>query len=312
MERNARYALVGLASLLIFVGLIVFVVWLARLQFTDQYAVYDVDFKGPVRGLSQGGEVFFNGIKVGEVTKLSLDRANPNRVVARIRIGADAPVRSNSIASLEPQGITGVNYIQLTAGSISRPLLRDITPRGVVPVVHAQQSALEGLLEGGGDVLARTVEALDRANRLLSDANIATFSATLTNLKADTQMISEQRGTIQDLDATVKSLRATSIKLDGLADNANQLLSGDGRRTLANLNGAVGDLRGMVQQTRGVVTKLEGPTTQFANTGLPELSRTLVTLRTAAQDLDRVVNAVERNPRQALTKPAARELQVKP
>jgi phospholipid/cholesterol/gamma-HCH transport system substrate-binding protein len=27
-----------------------------------------VAFKGPVRGLSTGGEVFFNGIRVGEVT----------------------------------------------------------------------------------------------------------------------------------------------------------------------------------------------------------------------------------------------------
>ena len=60
----------------------VFVVWLARLQFAKQYDYYDVDFKGPVRGLSSGGEVYFNGIKVGEVTKLSLDKANPNRVVA--------------------------------------------------------------------------------------------------------------------------------------------------------------------------------------------------------------------------------------
>ena len=58
MERNARYALVGLVSAALVLGLILFVVWLARLQFAAQYAVYDVDFKGPVRGLSSGGEVY--------------------------------------------------------------------------------------------------------------------------------------------------------------------------------------------------------------------------------------------------------------
>jgi phospholipid/cholesterol/gamma-HCH transport system substrate-binding protein len=312
VERSAHYALVGLISLLLFLGLVVFVIWLARLQFASQYAVYDVDFKGPVRGLSQGGEVFFNGIKVGDVTKLQLDKANPNRVVARIRTTADAPVRVDSFASLEPQGITGVNYIQLTAGTTSKPLLRDVTPAGQIPVIHAQQSALEGLLEGGGDVLARTVQALDRANRLLSDSNIATFSATLTNLKNDTQMILDQKGTIQDLDATIKSLQATSIKIGALSDNTNQLVTGDGRKVLANLNGAVDELRGAVQQTRGVITKLDGPTTQFATTGLPQLSRTIITLQTAAEDLDRVVNEVERNPRQLLTKPAAKQLQLQP
>jgi phospholipid/cholesterol/gamma-HCH transport system substrate-binding protein len=312
MERSAHYALVGLISLLLFLGLVVFVIWLARLQFASEYAVYDVDFKGPVRGLSQGGEVFFNGIKVGDVTKLHLDRANPNRVVALIRIGADAPVRVDSVASLEPQGITGVNYIQLTAGTTSKPLLRDVTPAGQIPVIHAQQSALEGLLEGGGDVLARTVQALDRANRLLSDSNIATFSQTLTNLKGDTQMILDQKGTIADLDSTIKTLQATTTKIGLLSDNTNQLITGDGRRTLENLNGAVGDLRGAVTQVKGMVTKLDGPTTQFATTGLPQLSRTVITLQTAAEDLDRVVNEVERNPRAALTKPPAKQLQLQP
>jgi phospholipid/cholesterol/gamma-HCH transport system substrate-binding protein len=312
MERSAHYALVGIVSLLLLLGLVVFVIWLARLQFTSQYAVYDVDFKGPVRGLSQGGEVFFNGIKVGDVTKLQLDKANPNRVVARIRTTADAPVRVDSFASLEPQGITGVNYIQLTAGTTTKPLLRDVTPAGQIPVIHAQQSALEGLLEGGGDVLARTVQALDRANRLLSDSNIATFSQTLTNLKGDTQMVLDQKETIADLDATIKSLQVTSTKIGVLSDNANQLLTGDGRRTLENVNGAVGDLRGAVSQVKGIVAKLDGPTTQFATTGLPQLSRTIITLQTTAQDLDRVVNEVERNPRGAFTKPAAKQLELKP
>ena len=56
---------------------IIFVFWLARFQFTKQYDIYDVDFKGPVRGLTSGGDVDFNGIKVGQVIKLSLDKAGP-------------------------------------------------------------------------------------------------------------------------------------------------------------------------------------------------------------------------------------------
>ena len=86
MEKNANYALVGASSLILFVGLVVFVVWLARLQFNRDFDIYDILFQGPVRGLSQGGEVHFNGIKVGEVTKIALDRTNPTRVIARVRV----------------------------------------------------------------------------------------------------------------------------------------------------------------------------------------------------------------------------------
>jgi phospholipid/cholesterol/gamma-HCH transport system substrate-binding protein len=312
MERNAHYALVGLVSLILFLGLIVFVVWLARLQFNNQYTVYDVDFKGPVRGLTSGGEVFFNGIKVGDVTKLSLDKQDPNRVVARIRTTADAPVRVDSTASLEPQGITGVSYLQITAGTVSKPLLKDVTPPGAIPVIHSQESALEGLLQGGGDVLTRTVQTLDRVNKVLSDDNIANFSATLANLKADTAMIASQRAMLSDLDTTIKSIQDASDKIAKLSTDSDQLVTGDGRKVLDNLNGAVTDLRGTTAEVRAVVAGLKGPTTEFATTGLPQLSRTVITLQTTAEDLDRVVNEVERNPRALLTKPPARQLEVKP
>ena len=43
--------------LMLFIGLIVFGVWLARLQFHRDYQLYDILFTGPVRGLSEGGEV---------------------------------------------------------------------------------------------------------------------------------------------------------------------------------------------------------------------------------------------------------------
>ena len=312
MERNAHYALVGLVSLILFLGVIVFVVWLARAQFASQYSIYDVDFTGPVRGLSSGGEVYFNGIKVGEVTKLSLDRRDPNRVVARIRTTADAPIRVDSIASLEPQGVTGVNYMQIGAGTPSKPLLKDVTPADQIPVIHTRRSQLEDLLLGGGDLLARSIEALDRVKLLMSDKNIAAFSAALANLQTDTALIADQKTLLADLDLNLKSLQSTSEKIGRLSDNADQLLNGDGRRTLANLDATSVELRGATQDVRVLVSELHGPTVEFARSGLPQLSRTVTTLQTAAEDLDRVVNEVERNPRQLLTKPPAKEIEVRP
>ena len=57
MERNANYALVGLISILLVIGMVVFSVWLAAFKFNQDYDYYDIVFEGPVRGLSQGGEV---------------------------------------------------------------------------------------------------------------------------------------------------------------------------------------------------------------------------------------------------------------
>ena len=312
MERNANYALVGLVSAVLFAGLVLFVVWLARVQFASQYALYDVDFKGPVRGLSSGGEVFFNGIKVGEVTKLSLDRSDPNRVVARVRITSDAPVKTDSTGSLEPQGVTGVSYVQITAGSPGRPLLREVTPRDRVPVIQTTQGALEGLLQGGGDVLARSLQALDRVNKLLSDENMANFTAALANVKDVTALARNQGQLLADLDETLREVKRTSEHIDALTLQTDAIVNGQGKTTLANLNAAAVQLRASAADAQATLSRLTGPAGEFAANGLPQLSRTIITLQTAAESLDRLVGEVEQNPRQLLTKPPAKTVSVPP
>ena len=312
MERNAHYALVGLISMALLMGLVVFVVWLARLQFTRAYDLYDVDFKGPVRGLSSGGEVFFNGIKVGEVTKLSLDRTNPNRVVARVRINSDAPVRVDSTAGLEPLGITGVNYIQISAGTLSKPLLKEATPANVVPVIHTTQSQLESLLEGGGTVLARAVDALDRVNRLLSDKNIQTLTGTLEDVHSITTALNQQKSIFADVDRVVKSLDGVGARVNRLTDDADTLVNGDARRVLAQASDTIAEVKGTAVELRASLKTITGPAADFAVTGLPQLTRSVTTLQQAAESLDRLVSEVERNPQQFVGKAPAKELKVKP
>lgn len=312
MERNAHYALVGLISLLLFVAMVVFVFWLARFQFTKQYDIYDVDFKGPVRGLSNGGQVFFNGIRVGEATKLSLDKADPNRVVARIRVSSDAPIRVDSTATLEPLGITGVNYIEISAGTTSRPLLKDATPAGLIPMIHSKTGALEALLSGGGDVLTRTVEALDRVNKLLSDKNIAAVSGSLSDIHQMTTTLKSKTAMLDDLDRTIKSAEATSNKIGQLSDSLNQLANGDAKRSLKNLSDAAEEIKASATDVRGIVAKLQGPTTDFATSGLPRISEAIVSLQRAAESLDRVVQDIESNPQGVIGKPPAKERSLKP
>jgi len=312
MERNAHYALVGLISLLLTVAMVLFVFWLARFQFTKQYDIYDVDFKGPVRGLSSGGQVFFNGIRVGEVTKLSLDKSNPNRVVARIRTSSDAPVRVDSVATLEPLGITGVNYIEIDAGTLSKPLLKEATPAGEVPVIRTKSGALEALLSGGGDVLTRAVEALDRVNRVLSDKNIANLSGSLADIHEVTGMLKNQKQMLADLDETIKSANSSAKKIDKLTDDVDKLANGDAKRTLKNLGDAAEEIKTTATEVRATVDKLQGPTTDFATSGLPRISQAIISLQKAAESLDRVVQEIEANPQGVISKAPAKERQVNP
>jgi phospholipid/cholesterol/gamma-HCH transport system substrate-binding protein len=312
MEKNANYALVGLSSLILFAGMVIFVVWLARLQFTRDYDTYDILFNGPVRGLSQGGEVHFNGIKVGEVTKIALDRTNPARVIARTRVTSDVPIRVDSYATLEPQGITGVNYVQITPGTAARPLLKDTVPRDQIPVIRSQRSTLSDLLEGGGTVLTRTIEALDRVNRVLSDKNIKSFSTLVSDTQAFTSEMRQRKAVIADAQKAVQDIDALAQQVSKLTANAHEMLSGDGRRALTNLAEAAESTKAAATATQAMVDKLQGPTSDFATNGLPQITAAVIELQSAAQSLNRLVNEVQASPTSALGKPAGQEIKVKP
>jgi phospholipid/cholesterol/gamma-HCH transport system substrate-binding protein len=312
MERNANYALVGFASLVLFVGLAAFVLWLAQVRFARDYDLYDIVFQGPVRGVSVGGEVHFNGIKVGDVQRISLDRENPSLVVARIKVTSDVPIKTDSFATLEPQGVTGVNYVQITAGTKARPLLKDVTPHGQVPVIRSQKSTLSDLIEGGGTVLQRSIEALDRVNRVLSDQNIDQVTGMLKDMHSLTTELNQRKQIIANADKALQQLDVTLQRAARLADSSNDLVNGDGKRALSNLADAAQSLKETSQKAQTLLGKIEGPTTDFATNGLPQLSSAISSLQTATDSLNRVLEEAERSPGALISKPSAKEIEVKP
>ncbi|HEY1448962.1 MAG TPA: MlaD family protein [Caulobacteraceae bacterium] len=312
MERNANYALVGLISAVLFAGLVVFVVWLAGSGFSRELDTYDILFHGPVRGLSQGGEVHFNGIKVGDVSRIFLDPKNSTMVIAKVRITSDVPVRSDSVASLEPQGITGVNYIQISAGTQSKPLLKSVTPEGATPTIPASGDAFSGLLAGGGDIIQRALETLARVNRVLSDQNIKSLGDTVTNFKAVTDELRERKAIIADAQKAVQDADAAVVQVRDLAKSSDTLVNGDGKRTIAKLADAATEIEGAAKGVHGMVDNLSGPTSRFASEGLPQLSNAILSLQRASERMDEIAGEVRNDPRGLLNKPAAKQVEVKP
>src|SRR6185295_18649996 len=152
-------------------ALMLFTLWIAGTPLNASYATYDVLFEGPVNGLSEGGEVRFNGIKVGEVTNLSLDRKDPNKVIARIRVDSETPVRTDSKAQLNFLGITVVTFIQILAGDPNSPLVVADNFKDP-PVIKTERTALDQLFSGGQNFLTLTTDTLANIKMALSEENV--------------------------------------------------------------------------------------------------------------------------------------------
>ena len=312
MERDAHYAAVGIATVALLLALAVFTIWLARLQFNKDYDVYDIVFYGPVRGLSEGGEVHFNGIRVGEVTDLNLDPQKGDQVIARVRLNGTTPVRVTSRAQLEPQGITGLNYIQITAGDANSALLKSQYPESAVPVIQSQPSPLAELLSGSGTVLAQTVDALNRINRVMSDDNIRSFSTSLKNIESISNEFEARKGMLKQLEEALTSANAAIKEYEALGADTRRLINVDGRRAIDNINKATGDAQTAIASINRSVSGLERPLGDFASTGLPQLNQTIQELNMATRSLQGLIDDVRTSPRDFIGRPAARELEVQP
>ena len=195
METRAHHVLIGAFTIGVFLLALGFVLWMSKTGADRSYNDYEIVFTEAVTGLSVGGLVQYNGIKVGEVSALRLAPDDPRKVIARVRLDASAPVRQDTRAKLGLQGVTGVAYIQLSGGAPTSPPLKP-TPGNPVPVIPSEESALGKLLASGSDIVVTANDLLLRMGEILSADNVDRISATLEHLDALSGALAEQRGDI--------------------------------------------------------------------------------------------------------------------
>lgn len=120
METKANYVLIGAFTIAGFLGMLLFLMWFAKLQLDRQFAYYDIYFP-EVSGLGVSSEVLFAGLSVGKVVDMQLSPSVNGAVRVRVEVAEDTPVRTDSRASIEIQGVTGIANVAITsAGPIRR------------------------------------------------------------------------------------------------------------------------------------------------------------------------------------------------
>ena len=292
METKANYVLIGAFTLGVVAFVLLFALWAARWSSQQAWDHYDVVFEEAVTGLSEGGTVQYNGIAVGTVEDLSLMPNDPRKVVARIRVEADTPVRVDTRAKLSITGLTGTTFIQLTGGSPGAEPLRK-TPGHDVPVIPTEPSALQNIAQTADRIVARVDE-------ILSEENVAHVSATLENLEAVTEALALQR---RDLSELVVSARASAQELEATLRATRGAVEGLDRELVSELPGLVAKLdHALVQleqastNANSLIAENRAPISEFTQGGLQQVGPTLVELRTLIRDLRRVANRFDGNP----------------
>lgn len=298
MEIRAHHVLIGGFVIAAFLLALAFVLWLSKSSLETGYGYYEIVFDESVTGLSTGGVVQYNGIKVGEVSQLSLAPDDPRKVIARIKVAAGTPIRQDTRAKLGLLGVTGVAYIQLTGGAPGSPPLVAL-PGQPIPRIPSEKSELSKLMSSGTDIASNVNDVLLRANVLLSNENIGHITQTLAHIDAVTGALADQRSSIatalKQLADASGSLRTTLLELQGMAKNTDQLIRDDARQTLQAATRSLDAVNRMADSANALLGDNRAALASFGNQGLRQLGPAIAELRTTLESLRKLADRLEQS-----------------
>lgn len=143
-----------------------------------------------VSGLSMDSPVEFNGVNVGTVKSVEINKQNPHLIELLIDVKSSTPVTQATIATLNSRGVTGITYVALKDnGTDLRPL---VIARGQrYPVIRSGPSLFMrldiALKQLSKDFSKMTVTV----QTLLDPQNQRAIKQTLQNIQKVTGVLAE-------------------------------------------------------------------------------------------------------------------------
>lgn len=304
MEPRANHVLIGAFTLAGAVLLVLGALWSARWASQEAWQEIEVHFLQPVSGLNVGSSVQYNGISMGSVRDLRLSPDDPGRVIAVIRLDAEAPLRQDTTARLSASGLTGVSTIQLRGGSPDSPPLQPDESR---PVIIAEESGLQRLIETSEDIASTASEVMLRLLEFLSEDNAERVAATLDNIDQFTRTVSGESDRIgqivgnlhrssEALLPLVQELRATVADLSTALARVEPALLETFPQATEAMREAMTRLAETAARVDRMVARNETAVAGFGDRVVEPLGPAVQELRQLIDELSAVTEQIERNP----------------
>lgn len=272
--RAGLFVLVSIALLVTIVFLV------AGLRVFKSTKTHIVRFQESVTGLEVSSIVRYRGVPIGRVASIDFSSEGFPMIDVAIEVDPDAPVKRDTSATLKPQGITGLYYIDLDAGTPGSELLPDggaiVADNSTMFKVVQSLERMGGLVED----VSRIAKSLDR---LLSqnEEQISAAVGEMTGAAQKSQVFFDRLialvgETKTDLAETVHNANGAFVAMQELAGNLDgQVQKADVAGALARIETAVASVKSLEEQV-GVAVR-EFRRTLSTNSG--SLARAMGDLR---------------------------------
>jgi phospholipid/cholesterol/gamma-HCH transport system substrate-binding protein len=239
---------VGLFSIIAGGLLGVVLVVFAGLHFWKGTKTYHIVFQASVFGLESGADVYYNGVKVGTVDSVKIDRQDVRRVRVKIQVDDDTPVTTDTKAFLQIAGITGLKTLDLRSESASGKALAEdsVIPTGLSTIDKLTKQAED--MADQADLIMQHVNQISlKAERIVDsvatplDDIMATSRTAAGNLANATAQ----------LDATIgenrAAIKATLAQIQEAAKTTTALLNNQVAGFATGATNVVGELRDAIR-----------------------------------------------------------------
>lgn len=229
METDAHYFRVGLYIIALALGLTVFAVWVMSNGIKDsrEYRMY---FQESVSGLGLGSPVKFRGVNVGQVKAIAIDKSNPSLIKVNVIISGDTPVKTDTVASLKLQGITGAIYIELSGSTMEARNLVDANPNVRIPIIRSEASSITTIMSQLPQIMEKLTAFTDQMGKVMTDENMANINETLANVRDITGnmnlVLQETKGNVIDaseqVSGTMTHLKRAARDINNVTDRVSE------------------------------------------------------------------------------------------
>jgi phospholipid/cholesterol/gamma-HCH transport system substrate-binding protein len=323
MEAEARYTYVGAAVLLLIAALVAGVVWLKDVGGRGSYYRYAIYFEHQaLDGLQIGADVNVRGIKVGRVEDYALSDDKVNRVRVEIRVDRRVPVRTNTVAVVTRNFVTGIASIALVHREPpGKPLVEATAEGDTYPVIREGRSDIDEIAGRVSQVGEQATAALASINHLLTPQNRDAVMDTVRNLRdlsaGLTQRLAALDRTLDRAGAAAASIGVAAGRLGEAGERVARVAEQAGGRldaTLEQTERTLADARSAIDRVAtslDTVARQAGATAgrleQSAGHVDDQLTAAMSELRLSMEAATRVLDRL-RDPRAALLGPGSEQL----
>lgn len=312
MNNKVNYTLVGFFVLLGFILMVAFSYWLLKPSSKEELSIYTIYFDESVLGLNIDAPVKYRGLAVGKVTQLKLDPKNKEQVEVQITIQKDTPIKTNTLAKLTPQGITGLSYINLIkSNEDALPLIKQGDQK--YPVIQSEPSFMDTIERSLGEVSVNLSEALSRTAKLLDEENQKQLGIILHKTAKILEKLDATLDpkTLENFQKTMANLQELSSKLDAMAPKIEGLVE---RSVLfeEEISGSIESIKQTYLIVRVAMAEFKETlaTGQFnlkdiTSDVVPTLNNTLAEMQQTLTKVQKLIEHYERSPSDILYKQEA-------